>query len=110
MVLGVAVSTCVFSVRRTGGGGLRAAAGKVVATRSGSGAAMLAAAALCVTSFFLSLGSATASAAPPPPTVPAQQPGLTLDCAADQVDLNHASLEQLQSLPDVPKPVAQRII
>jgi DNA uptake protein ComE-like DNA-binding protein len=44
------------------------------------------------------------------PSVPAQQPGLTLNCAAGQIDLNHASTAQLQTLPDVPGPVASRII
>jgi hypothetical protein len=42
--------------------------------------------------------------------VPAQQPGLTLDCAAGKIDLNHASVATLQGLPGVSKPIAQRIV
>jgi hypothetical protein len=46
----------------------------------------------------------------PVPAVPAQQPGLVMGCAAGQVDLNHATLQRLQTLPGVSAPIAQRII
>ncbi|MCU1615786.1 MAG: Helix-hairpin-helix motif-containing protein [Frankiales bacterium] len=44
------------------------------------------------------------------PAVPAQQPTLAMDCAPGQIDLNHASLTDLQMLPDVSAPIAQRIV
>jgi Helix-hairpin-helix motif len=47
---------------------------------------------------------------PQVPQVPGQQPALTMACAPGQVDLNHASLAALQTLPDVPLPVAQRVV
>jgi Helix-hairpin-helix motif len=58
----------------------------------------------------LGLAGASVAALGPPPAVPPQQPGLTLDCAPGQVDLNHASLAELQTLPGVSGPIAQRIV
>lgn len=44
------------------------------------------------------------------PSVPLQQPPLYMACLPGQIDLNHASLADLQQLPDVSGPVAQRIV
>jgi Helix-hairpin-helix motif len=46
----------------------------------------------------------------PPPAVPSQRPALTLDCQVGEIDLNHASFNELQRLPGVPASVAERII
>lgn len=55
-------------------------------------------------------GATAAVASDAAPVVPLQQPALVMDCEAEQVDLNHASLEQLMTLPDVSRPVAERLI
>jgi helix-hairpin-helix protein len=44
------------------------------------------------------------------PRVPAQQPALTMQCGVGQIDLNHATAADLQRLPGVSVPIAQRII
>src|SRR5262249_28177075 len=65
----------------------------------------------CVTGVLISAPApAGASSTVTVPQVPAQQPPLTMSCAAGQVDLNHASLAQLQTLPGVSGPIAQRIV
>jgi Helix-hairpin-helix motif len=70
-----------------------------------AGAVLLLAAAGALTSTAVAAGDVW-----PVPSVPAQQPGLTMDCGAGQVDLNHATLAQLQTLPEISAPIAERIV
>jgi hypothetical protein len=67
-------------------------------------------AAATIAALTVQAGPADASTVVVLPTVPAQQPPLTMSCASGQVDINHASLASLQTLPAISGPTAQRIV